>query len=150
MLGKFFTTIVAVLLIAIGIFYFAISSSYQMSIEAKVYYYMEKYKKANEYAIKAYNQNNYNKMAFTVMTQSQIALQYQDYVKRGEGYFQKIETISSKKNITTSDKNRIKFMCGIMIGEYENLSSTIMTDANLAKNAKITYKKFKEIEKKLF
>lgn len=139
-----------ILILALGGFYFATSSSYQKSLQARVSYFLGNYESAYMYAKKAYQEDSYNKMAFSVLTQSEIALRYINYIKRGKEYFDKINAISSKKDITQADKSRIKLICEIMMGEYKNLTSSLLTDKKLQENAKITYKKFKQVHNELF
>lgn len=139
-----------ILILASGIFFFITSSSYQKSLQARVNYFLGDYKSAYMYAQKAYKEDKYNKMAFSVLIQSEIALKYVEYIKRGKEYFDKINAISSKNKITKADKSRIVLMCEVMMGEYKNLTASLLTDEKLKENAKMTYKKFKEIHNELF
>lgn len=139
-----------ILILLSGAYFFFSSSSYQKSLQARVNYFLGDYKSAYMYAKKAYDEDNYNKMAFSVLTQSKIALEYTNYIKRGKDYIKQLDAISSKPKITKSDKSRIKLICEIMIGEYENLTSSLMSDEKLKENAKITYKKFKQVHNELF
>ncbi|MCF6172424.1 MAG: hypothetical protein L3J44_01330 [Campylobacteraceae bacterium] len=150
MLSKIVFVIVAVLFLAISLVYFMDSSSYQNSFEARFYYLVGNYDKAYEFAQKAYRQDSYNKMAFTVLSQSTIAKKYVAYIKEGNKYFDRIDKISSEKNYKEADKIRIKLMCQIMIDEYKKLVPTKLTDKELVEDAKKTYTKFKQLYKQLF
>ncbi|NOX16312.1 MAG: hypothetical protein GXP61_09900 [Epsilonproteobacteria bacterium] len=150
MLSKIVLVIVTVLFLAISLFYFMGNSSYQNSFEARFYYLVGNYDKAYEFAQKAYKEDSYNKMAFTVLTQSKIAKKYVDYIKEGNKYFDRIDKISSEKNYKEADKIRIKLMCQIMIGEYQKLVPTELTDKELVEDAKKTYTKFKQLYEQLF
>ncbi len=140
----------AILFLAIGGFYFFISPSYQKSFQARVEYFLGDYEKAYRYAKEAYEENRYNKMAFSVFVQSKIALKYQEYIKRGAEYLDKIDVISKKNVIAQDDKSRIKIMCEIVMAEYKNLQSSKLTDEDLKNSAKEINDKFSKIYSELF
>jgi hypothetical protein len=150
MLSKVVLLIVTFLFLSLSAFYFMGNSSYQNSFESRFYYFIGNYSRAYELAKKAYAQDSYNKMAFTVLTQSKIAKEYVDYIKAGNEYFDKIDKISSKKVYKDADKIRIKLMCEVMMGNYEKLVPTSLTDKDLVKNAKQMYEKFKQLYQQLF
>jgi tetratricopeptide (TPR) repeat protein len=108
------------------------------------------YEKAYELAKKANDSDSYNKMAFTVLAQSKIALEYVNYIKEGNEYFKKIDKISSKKEYSDADKVRIKLMCEIMLGNYKKLVPTKLTNKDLIKDAKKSRDKFLQLYKELF
>jgi len=150
MLSKIVLLVVTFLFLSLSAFYFAGDSSYQNSFESRFYYFIGNYSKAYELAKKAYDEDAYNKMAFTVLTQSKIAKEYEDYIKAGNEYFDKIDKISSEKVYKDVDKVRIKLICEVMIGNYKKLVPTKLTDKELVKNAKKMYEKFKQLYQQLF
>ncbi len=150
MLSKISLVVIAILFLLFGGFYFITDSSYQDSFEARFYYAIGNYAKAYELAKKAYKQDSYNKMAFTVLTQSKIATQYVDFINQGNEYFDKINKISSKKEYSEADRARIKIMCEIILGDYKKLSPTKLTNADLINEAKKINDKFKQLYGELF
>ena len=150
MLSKIVLLIVSFTFLSLSGFYFFTDSSYQDSFEARFYYLIGNYKKAYNFAKKSYDKDPYNKMAFTVLTQSKIATQYVDYTKTGNEYLSRIDKISSKKEYSDADKVRIKLMCEIMLGDYKKLSPTKLTNAELVKDARKLNDKFEQLYKELF
>ena len=150
MLSKIVLVVVAFLFLSLSGIYFMGNSSYQNSFESRFYYFIGNYSKAYKLAKKAYAEDSYNKMAFTVLTQSKIAKEYVDYIKTGNQYFDKIDKISSKKLYEDGDKVRVKLICEVMMGNYEKLVPTKLTDKDLVKNAKQMYDKFKQLYQQLF
>ncbi len=150
MLSKIVLVVVTFLFLSLSAIYFMGNSSYQNSFESRFYYFIGNYSKAYELAKKAYDEDSYNKMAFTVLTQSKIAKEYVDYIKTGNEYFDKIDKISSKKLYKDGDKVRVKLICEVMMGNYEKLAPTELTDKDLVKNAKQMYDKFKQLYQQLF
>ena len=90
------------ILLLCSAFFFSNNTSYQDSLQSRVYYFLGNYEEANKYATKAHNADKYNKMAFTVMTQSKIALKYERYIRQGKEYFKTIEEKNCKKKIKLS------------------------------------------------
>jgi tetratricopeptide (TPR) repeat protein len=150
MLSKIKLIIFVIFVLGGSIYFFSSNSSYQNSIQARVYYFLGNYDNAYELAKKAYEQDNYNKMANTVMTQSKIAKEYESYIEEGNKYFKKIDEISSKKDYNEADKTRVKMMCEIMIESYKNLSPSTMTEESLLKKSKKMQKKFIQLYEELF
>lgn len=150
MLSKIILVVLSISFLLIGVFYFATDSSYQDSFEARFYYFIGNYNKAYKFAKKAYTKDAYNKIAFTVLTQSKIAKKYVDYIETGNRYLEKIDKISSKKEYKSDDRARIKLMCEIMLGNYKKLSPTKLTNQDLIDNAKNINDKFEQLYKKLF
>ncbi len=149
-MSKFFTGLLIVLSLLFGAFYVFVSSSYQSSLRARFYYALSDYEQSLYYAKKANEEDMYNKMAFSLITKSQIALNYQAYINRCQSYLSKIEQISSKRVVSDADKAKIKLMCDIALEEYETLKSSIFVPSELDKKAKSSYKKFVKIKNKLF
>jgi tetratricopeptide (TPR) repeat protein len=127
-------------ILALGIFlYYFFNTSYRLSLEAKAYYEFGEYSKAKKLAEKAYKQNRYNTMAFTVLTQSKIAQTWQNYIKESNEYLFDIESISNKEVITKADKTKIKMMLEVIIGEFQNLPKSKLLDNELKEKTKKNY-----------
>ncbi|MDD3324679.1 MAG: hypothetical protein PHN38_06130 [Sulfurospirillaceae bacterium] len=150
MLHKIFMTSLVVFFIGGGVVYFATNPSYQEAFQARVYYVLGNYAKAKELASSAYAKNGYNKMAFTVMMQSTIALGYENYLKEGSRYLVVIDEISKKSDYTESDKAKVKMICDVMIDSYDGLNATKVTDKNLVKESHLMLLRFKELRAELF
>lgn len=133
-----------------SVYFFSSNSSYQNSIQARIYYFLGNYGSAYDLAKKAYEQDSYNKMANTVMTQSKIAKEYEAYIQQGNEYFVRIDDISSKKVYTEADKVRVKMMCEIMIDSHDELAPSTLTDESLQKSSLKMQKKFIQLYEELF
>jgi len=134
------TVLFFILIFGIFLYYFS-NESYRLSFEAKAYYEFGEYNKAKELAKQAYNRNRYNTMAFTVLTQSKIAEIWQNYIKESNQYLFEINSISNKDIITKADKNKIKIILEVMIGEFNNLPKSKLLNQELKIKAKKNYKK---------
>ncbi|MBE0496011.1 MAG: hypothetical protein IBX45_06345 [Campylobacterales bacterium] len=150
MLSRVIVTAGAILLLALSALFFALNSSYQDSLQGRVYYFLGDYAKAQVLSEQAYAKDPYNKMAFTVLTQSAIALKYEAYITQGNQYLVQIDGISTKSEVSDADRSRIKIMCEIMIDGYTALSPTPLTDETLQERATIMREKFKQLHKELF
>ncbi|WP_024954261.1 hypothetical protein [Sulfurospirillum arcachonense] len=150
MLSKINLIIFTIVIFAGSFYYFNSNSSYQNSIQARVYYFLGNYDSAYELAKKAYEEDTYNKMANTVMIQSKIAKTYESYIQQGNDYLQKIDEISIKKDYTQADKARVKMMCEIMIESYKNLAPSTLTDKTLQETSQKMQKKFIQLYEELF
>ncbi len=137
------------LLAAMAIFAFT-NPSYEKAFEARWQYFMGNYDEAYEIAKEAYELDNYNRMAFTVMRQTEVAKKYLDYIREGERYLALIEDVANHPPIGEADRVRIKLMCEVMIGKYEKLSPTKLTDKELVERARQIYKKFEDLYTTLF
>jgi hypothetical protein len=126
----FLIGILTIFLGASALFLFT-NSSYQDSIQARVFYFLEDYDLAYELSKKAYEKDVYNKMAFTVYTQSKIALKFVEYINQGNEYLKKIDAISEQEEVSEADRSRIKLMSEIMIESYFELSPSSLTDKKL-------------------
>jgi tetratricopeptide (TPR) repeat protein len=127
-----------ILTLSIFLYYF-FDTSYRLSLESKAYYEFGEYTKAKELAEKAYKLNKYNRMAFTILTQSKIAETWQNYIKDSTEYLFEIESISNKEVITKADKIKIKMMLEVIIGEFNNLPKSKLLDKELQQKAKKNY-----------
>jgi len=150
MLSKIKLIIFMIVLLGGSVYFFSSNSSYQNSIQARIYYFLGNYESAYDLAKEAYKQDSYNKMANTVMTQSAIAKEYEAYIKQGNEYFTRIDEISSKKDYTEADKVRVKMMCEIMIESYKELAPSTLTDESLQLSSKKMQKKFIQLYEELF
>ena len=139
-----------ILILGAIVLYFYTNVSYKKSIEAKYFYIKEDYQKAYLLSKEAFGADVYNRMAFTIMTQSKIAFKFQDYINEGRKYLKDIKSISEKKSIDKADKIRIKMMCETMMQRYQNMSPTVLTNKELFKEATKIYKQFKQIYEDLF
>jgi len=134
---------------AIFLYYF-LNDSYRYSLESKAYYEMGEYEKAYKLANKAYKLDRYNRMAFTIVTQSKIAMVWKKFIKDSREYFVQINSISNKETITKADKVKIKMMLEIIIGEYKNLPHSKLLNEDLEIDATKIYKKAKELYNGIF
>ena len=150
MLSKIKLIIFVFVLLGGSVYFFSSNSSYQNSIQARIYYFLGNYESAYDLAKKAYEEDSYNKMANTVMTQSKIAKEYEAYIQQGNEYFVRINEISSKKDYTKADKVRVKMMCEIMIDSYYELSPSTLTDESLQESSLKMQKKFIQLHEELF
>lgn len=117
----FFILLVFVSIIAIY-FYYLFDKSYMLSLEAKKLYTAGNYRDAMELAGKAYELNQYNRMAFTVLVQSEESLKWKKYIAQTEGYLAFAEAVSQKEGITKGDLTRIKMICEVSIADFEKLN----------------------------
>ena len=148
MIKKLLISLSIVVLSAL-IFFFGFSDSYKYSLEAKVKYAMGDYKEAMSLAQKAFELDPYNKMSFSILTQSKISIKFLDYIEDAKNYLKKVDAISKKKNLNSSDTTKIKMICEVMIGRYKKLAPTVLTPKELIKKSKKYYKEFQKIYENL-
>jgi tetratricopeptide (TPR) repeat protein len=138
-------------IVVLGVFlYYFLNDSYRYSLEAKAYYELGEYEKAYKLAQKAYKLDKYNRMAFTIVTQTKIAKIWQNFIKESNEYFVEIDSISNKETITNADKIKIKMMLEIIIGEYKNLPHSKLLNKELEVQADKNYKRAKELYNGIF
>lgn len=125
----------ALVMVAIMGIYIVLNPSYQKSIKAKYYFEVGEYDEAYSLAKEAFELDLYNRMASTIMTQSQTSLKYVAYIDMGKKYMSEIDKIARKKFVKKKDKAKIKLMSEVMIESYVKLSSSVVTDKALVKNA---------------
>ncbi len=142
---KYIFVVSLVVLVLWLLTYFMFSSSYQKSIEAKYYYEFGDYKQSLELSTEAFSEDNFNKMAFSLMAQSKIALEYKEFIDNANSSYEEIRAIADKGAISEKDKLRIKIMCEIIIGQYEALVPTKLTNKELLVESKEIYTKIKEL-----
>jgi tetratricopeptide (TPR) repeat protein len=143
----FFISLITLFVI---IFIYFFNQSYQYSLEAKTFYELGEYEKAYQLAKKAYELEPYNRMAFTILTQSEIAKEWKNYIEESKNYFKKIEEISNKKVITKKDKIRVKMMLEIIIEKYKLLKNSKLIDKKLKQEAYTQYKKGEKLYEEVF
>ena len=145
---KYWTLVTLLLLTVMGA-YFAFNPSYEKSIESKFYYSMGNYEKAYLLSSEAYALEPYNRMARSVMVQSQYALRYVHYNKEAKEYLELIGSYADQEKITVREQMRIKMMCDIMIEKHEKMQPTILIDEDLVQEAQENYEKFKKLHANL-
>lgn len=148
MRAKFLLYILAICF-TLGLYLYT-SPSYQKSLEAKFYYALGDYYEANILAKEAYEIDKYNKMAFTVLSQSNIALKYDKYIQEARKYLSEISILSNKEKFEKTDKVKVKMMCEIVIEDYKSLNPSKLTQESLKNEAKELFLKFNEIYEQLF
>ena len=116
--------------------YFVLNTSYHNSIQAKYYYVLGDYENAYTYADLAYKQERYNLMAYTVREQSARALKLVKYINQAKDYYEKINALSVLATITVADRARMMIYAKIVVGQYDDLTWTMLTDKELVKEAK--------------
>ena len=123
------------LTIAVMGLYFFFNPSYQKSLQAKYYFEVGDYKEAYSNAKEAFGLDAYNRMAATIMAQSQTSLKYVEYVNESKKYMDQINEIVNKETIEEGDKARIRLICEIMKSSYIKLAPSVITDKELVQNA---------------
>lgn len=140
-----FWYIIAFIAIGVGAFSIATHPSYKLSLQAKYFYYMGDYKEAQEIATEAFKLDKYNRMASTIMTQSQASLKFINYINDAKKYMQSINELSAKTTVTKADQARVKLMCEIMIDSYDKIPSSVVIDTALVKEAKDYHELFEKL-----
>jgi len=146
---KFAILILALSLIFFMGIYFLVNPSYEKSLKAKYYYEMGDYKQAYSLAKEAFSLDVYNRMASTIMAQTQTSLKYANYIKDAKKYMLVIDEIAKKENIEDSDRARIKIICKIMLSSYIKLAPSVITDKELVQEAALYHDKFEKLLEKV-
>ncbi len=133
----------------IVLFLFGFTDSYRYSLEAKVKYTLGNYKEAMSLAKRAYELDPYNKMSFSILTQSKISMKFLDYIEDSKKYLKKVDAISKKVNLDDKDTIKIKMICEVMIGRFKKLAPTVLTPKELVEKSKKYYEEFKQIDESL-
>jgi tetratricopeptide (TPR) repeat protein len=147
---KVIFTSLTLFVVGMLLFFFGFSDSYKYSMEARMKYFMGDYEKARELAKKAFDLDPYNKMAFSILSQSKISAQMADYVKEADKYLQKIEQLTNKSDFSQRDKLKIKLITEIMMEKFNKLNPTVLTDKELYAECIKRYEKFKTLHERLF
>jgi tetratricopeptide (TPR) repeat protein len=129
--------------------YFIANPSYEKSLRAKYYYETGEYKEAYTLAKEAFSLDLYNRMAATIMTQSQTSLKYVSYIDDAKKYMKIIDEIARKESILDADKAKMKMICEIMISAYIKLAPSVVTDDELVEQAAEYYGKFEKLLEKI-
>ncbi len=149
MKSRVFVFVVAASLLFIMALYFLINPSYEKSLRAKYYYETGEYAEAYNLAKEAFDIDVYNRMAATVMAQSQTSLKYKNYIDDAKKYMKGIDEIAKHKQISDADKAKIKMMCNIMLGSYVKLAPSVITDEELVQEAAAYHAKFEKLLEKV-
>ena len=134
-----------ILTIIFTIAYFFLNPSYERSLEAKFYYTIGDYKEAQSLATEAFDMNPYNRMASTVMTQSQTAMKFVNYIDESKKYMAEIAKIASGNGVSSSDRAKVKMICEIMIASHIKITATVLTDKSLVEEAQNYRDKFQKL-----
>ncbi|MDA7818389.1 hypothetical protein N9A28_09390 [Sulfurimonas sp.] len=129
--------------------YFLTNPSYEKSIKAKYYFEIGDYNEAYAQAKEAFSLDVYNRMAATVMAQSQTSLRYYNYNQDAKKYMASIDEISLHDTISDADKAKIRLMCEIMISAYIKLAPSVITDKDLVGESASYYSKFERLLEKV-
>ncbi len=140
---------VAVFLVLTMVIYFLTHPSYDKSLRAKYYYEIGDYQEAYSLAKEAFSLDLYNRMASTIMTQSQISLKYVAYIKMGEKYMKEIDKIANQEVISDADKAKIRLICEIMMSSYIKLAPSVITDEELVKQTAKYHDDFEKLFEKV-
>lgn len=149
MKNRFIILIFAVCTILVMGVYFLINPSYERSIRAKYYYELGDYSEAYSLAKEAFGMNTYNRMAATIMTQSQTSLKYVNYINDAKKYMNEIDALVSQEEISDANKAKIKIICEIMTGSYVKLAPSVVTDDDLVQEAAKYYSGFEKLLEKV-
>lgn len=140
--------LIAFVFLASMLGYFLLNPSYEKSLEAKYYYEIKEYSQAYLLAKEAYKQDNYNKMASTIMTQSTYSLRYITYIQEAKKYIELIESMTEDGDIDKQERAKIRVIAKIMLDSYKKLAPSVVVDENLINQAKQYYDKFSKLYQK--
>ncbi len=149
MKSKIFIPLLAIFLIFIMGAYFLINPSYEKSLRAKYYYEIGEYKEAHSLAKEAFSIDVYNRMAATIMAQSQTSLKYVSYIEEAKSYMKTIDEIAAKEKISDADRAKIAMMCNIMLSAYIKLAPSVITDEDLVNQSAQYHAKFEKLLEKI-
>ncbi len=140
--------LVAFIFIAAMVLYFGFHPSYEKSLEAKFYYETGNYKQAYSLAKEAFELDPYNKMAATVMTQSQYSLRYVNYIEDAKRYIKEIQKLVEDGEIDETKRAKIRTIADIMVEAYNKLAPSVVVEKELIKEAKEYHDKFEKLLQK--
>jgi tetratricopeptide (TPR) repeat protein len=150
MQSKLLFLALSILVLLLMVLFALTNPSYEKAFKAKWYYMSGEYEQALVLAKDAYKLDPYNRLALTVMKQTEIAQKFVDYIKEGKAYLEQIEAIANNPPIKEPDKIRIKMMCEVMIDRYSLLPSSKLTKSNLKDQANEIYKKFEKLYESIY
>ena len=140
--------LVAFVFIAAMVLYFTLHPSYEKSLEAKFYYETGDYKQAYNLAKEAFELDPYNKMAATIMTQSQYSLRYVNYIEDAKRYIKEIQKMVEDGDIDETKRAKIRTIADIMVEAYSKLAPSVVVEKELIKEAKEYHDKFEKLLQK--
>lgn len=129
--------------------YFLVNPSYQKSIEAKYHYEMGHYKEAYELANEAFAMDIYNRMASTIMAQSQTSIKYVEYINQAQEYMLVINEMAKSDSISDAQRAKIKMMSEIVVNSYKKLAPSVITNNDLVKEAATCHENFEKLLEKV-
>ncbi|MDD2838882.1 MAG: hypothetical protein AB7U44_02160 [Sulfuricurvum sp.] len=147
MLSKWLVVLLAVI-VGLGL-WIVVNPSYQKSVESRLYYAMGSYDDAYSLSKEAFALDPYNRMASTVMAQSQTALKFVRYNDDARRYIKEIRRIAAQKNVSPQDRAKIKMMAMIMIDAYRKIAPTVVIDKELVEETRSNYEQFKMLHDEL-
>jgi len=147
MLSKWLIALLAAI-VGLGLWMVA-NPSYQKSIESRLYYAMGSYDEAYLLSKEAFDLDPYNRMASTVMAQSQMALRFVRYNEDAARYIKEIRRIAAQESVTPQERAKIKMMAMIMIDAYRKIAPTVVIDKALVEETRGNYEQFKMLHDEL-
>ncbi|WP_298690630.1 hypothetical protein [uncultured Sulfuricurvum sp.] len=147
MLSKWLVVLLAVI-VGLGL-WIVVNPSYQKSVESRLYYAMGSYDDAYSLSKEAFALDPYNRMASTVMAQSQTALKFVRYNDDARRYIKEIRRIAAQQNVSPQDRAKIKMMAMIMIDAYRKIAPTVVIDKELVEETRSNYEQFKMLHDEL-
>jgi len=138
--------------IVLGIyFYYSFNKSYVISKEAKEYYKQGNFKEAYALAKKAYEEDFYNRQAFTLMVHSKESKKWIDFINESKRFLSYMQKIAKKDFIEDSELARIKMMSEITIEKFKKLNQkNRLIDDSLKRTATKIHQEIVEVYEKLF
>lgn len=149
MKSRLFVVMIAASMLFVMVIYFIVNPSYEKSLRAKYYYEVGDYAEAYNLAKEAFSIDLYNRMAATIMAQSQISLKYVAYIQEAKEYMKSIDAIAKHEQISDADRAKIKMMCSIMVDAYVKLAPSVITDEGLVQEAASYHAKFEKLLEKV-
>ena len=137
---KNYSIFIVVFVIALGIFgFYFFNTSYQLSRQAKAHFEAMQYKKAYQVAKQAYEEDIYNRQAFTIMTQAKTAQEWTKFIQESRSLIKWAKRLANN-GLSPADVLRQKAAFEIVMGNYVKLqkNSPFLGD-ELKQDAKALY-----------
>ena len=150
MSSKYFFPIMSFMFLAIMVVYFSTHPSYEKSLEAKYYYETSQYERAYKTANEAFLEDDYNRMASTIMAQSKTAMKYEKYINMAKNYLKEIDKLANKQTLSDADRARIKMMSQIVVDSYVKLAPSVITQKSLVQEAQQYHDNFEKLLEKVY
>ena len=147
--NKFTIPLIALFLLLFMGIYFLVNPSYEKSIKAKYYFETGEYQQAYVLSKESFAEDQYNRMAATVMAQSLTSLKYVKYIDMAKSYMLEIDKIAQHEYISDANKAKIRVICDIMIQSYIKLAPSVITDKKLVQDSAYYYQKFEKLLEKV-